>query len=572
VKNKILALLMTVVICMANITFVHAEEDTGIHLLPDGANGAITVSGEIAGAEYGDSLLVLSFINLGTDFESAEDDIEEFRDVTNTYRENGVVKYEFDKLYLPDSLDTATYKIVISGEDLSTPLTKEYTYYNPYDVRDAIEALSLAAKADVYDTLASKIDILGMDKSLFATVQEDGKASFSEIMKNDADYSGQASEDDDRAVVISANQTILTRIEPVYRKAIAAGSFISLKNSDDVNNWLNKYYTELGFDDSAEENGITPFLNKVKNTTDFINRIVDATGEMTIEEIKTYIYESALLATIKERTDTDVAKMFNKCSTHFPEIDMDGFSKLSEVKQSMVIDFVSDNSYSSIANAVKAFNDKVIDVTKPDNDDDDDYRGGGGGGGIRVPSVIPSQTEKPTESKVFNDIDNVLWARDAIDYLYKKGIVNGKASGVFAPNDEVTRAEFIKMVVEALGLEKSDVDIPFGDVAADSWYASYVKAAYKAGVVNGDDSGLFNPEAKITREDMVTILYRAMGENPKDAELNFADKETISDYAKEAVAHFAKTGIVNGMGDGRFGARESATRAQTAVIIYRIIK
>ena len=574
-KNKILALLMTVVLCIGIITFVYAEEGTGIYILPDGGNGAITVSGEITGAVYGDSLLVLRFINLGADLESAEDDTELFRDVTNTYRENEVVKYKFDKLYLPDSLDTATYKIIISGEDLSTPLTTEYKYYNPYDVRDAIEVLSLAAEADIYDTLASKIDVLGMDRSLFATVQEDGKASFSALMKNEADYSGQASEDDERAIVIAANQTILTRIEPVYNRAIAAARFISLKNSDGVNNWLTEYYTELGFDDSAEENSITSLLNKVKNTTDFINRIVNATGEMSIEQIKTHIYESALLATIKERSDTDVAKMFNTHSMYFPNIDIVGFSKLSDVDQSRVIEYISDNSYPSIADTVKAFNGKVDEIANPDPDDDDDdsYRGGGG---FRVPSVIETPTEKPTDTstddRVFNDIDGVLWASDAIEYLYEKGIVNGKASGVFAPNDEVTRAEFIKMVVEALGLDKSDVDMPFGDVAADSWYASYVKAAYKAGVVNGDDNGLFNPEATITREDMVTILYRAMGENSKDAELNFTDEETISDYAKEAVAHFAKAGIVNGMGDGRFGARESATRAQTAVIIYRIIK
>lgn len=571
-KNKILSLLITVVICIGTITFVHAEEDTGIYILPDGGNGAITVSGEIAGAVYGDSLLVLRFINPGANLESAEDDIEEFRDVTNTYREDGVVKYKFDKLYLPDSLDTATYKIIISGEDLSVPLTTEYKYYNPYDVRAAIETLSLAAKADIYDTLASKIDVLGMDKSLFAAVGADGKASFSALMKNEADYSGQASADDERAIVIEANQTILTRIEPVYQRAIAAGRFMSLKNSDEVNNWLDEYYTELGFDDSAEENSITSFLNKVKNTTDFINRIVDATGEMTIEQIKTHIYESALLATIKERSDTDVANMFNTHSMYFPNIDIVGFSKLSEVEQSVVIDYISDNSYPTIADAVKAFNDKVYEIANLDDDDDDSYSGGGG---YRVPSVRGTSvepTDTSTDDRVFNDIDSVLWASDAIEYLYEKGIINGKASGVFAPNDEVTRAEFIKMVVEALGLDKSDVDMPFGDVAADSWYASYVKAAYKAGVVNGDDNGFFNPEATITREDMVTILYRAMGENSEDAELNFTDEETISDYAKEAVAHFAKAGIVNGMGDGRFGARESATRAQTAVIIYRIIK
>jgi len=575
VKNKILALLMTVVICIGTIAFAYAEEDTGIYILPDGGNGAITVSGEIAGSVYGDSLLVIRFINPGTDLESAADDIEEFRDITNTYRENGVVKYKFDKLYLPDNLDTATYKIVVSGEDLSVPLTTEYTYYNPFDVRGAIEALSLATKADIYDTLASKIDVLGMDKSLFAAVREDGKASFSALMKNEADYSGQASADDERATVIAANQTILTRIEPIYQRAVAAGRFMSIKNSDEVNNWLNEYYNELGFDDSAEVNSITLFLNKVKNTTDFINRIVNATGEMSIEQIKTYLYDSALLATIKERSDTDVANMFNKCSMYFPNIDMVGFSKLSEVDKSRVIDYISDNSYPSIADAVKAFNDKVYEIANPDDDDDDSYSGGGGGG-FRAPSVTETPTEKPedtlTDDKVFNDIDSVLWASDAIDYLYQKGIVNGKAMGVFAPNDQVTRAEFIKMVVEALGLDKSDADMPFTDVAADSWYASYVKAAYNAGVVNGDDNGLFNPEATITREDMVTILYRAMGENSKDTELNFTDEETISDYAKEAVAHFAKAGIVNGMGDGRFGAQESATRAQTAVIIYRIIK
>ena len=137
-------------------------------------------------------------------------------------------------------------------------------------------------------------------------------------------------------------------------------------------------------------------------------------------------------------------------------------------------------------------------------------------------------------------------------------------------NANVTRAEFIKMVMAAMGSKATEAGECFNDVAAEAWYAPYVNAAYFEGLVLGDEKGNFYPEAPITREDMTVILYRAL-KATAGGSVSFTDEAEISDYAKTAVEYFASNGIVNGLGDGRFGAKENATRAQTAVIIYRIL-
>ena len=127
------------------------------------------------------------------------------------------------------------------------------------------------------------------------------------------------------------------------------------------------------------------------------------------------------------------------------------------------------------------------------------------------------------------------------------------------------------MITVAMSLKSSGSETPFSDVSADDWYAPYAAMAYKEGIVLGDSEGKFNPGDNITREDMVTILYRAMKVTEANMTPNFNDADEISSYAKSAVAYFGSKGIVNGMGDGSFAPKAGATRAQAARILYNII-
>ncbi len=226
----------------------------------------------------------------------------------------------------------------------------------------------------------------------------------------------------------------------------------------------------------------------------------------------------------------------------------------------------------------------AIDGYKGDDDDDDDddkqsnVRNPGKGGnknygsGITVPSAPVTQPQ--AINTYFSDLADASWAIEAINYLAEKKVLAGKSQGVFAPNDNVTRAEFAKILVTAFGLTQK-ADIAFTDVSADSWYYDAVSIAVGSGIAKGMSDDRFGPEENITRQDMSVMLMnaariaKAMAE--ADGNLNFPDEAEISDYAKAAVSTLSKAGIINGMGDGSFAPKAFATRAQAAKLVHALL-
>ena len=212
--------------------------------------------------------------------------------------------------------------------------------------------------------------------------------------------------------------------------------------------------------------------------------------------------------------------------------------------------------------------------------------GGGGGGGTGAPSVsyTPTSTvkepdsliKKTEEEIVFNDIDNVPWAKQAILYLYDIGVINGRDAQTFAPNDLITREEFVKIIVTALGIETEKKDITFSDVDKDAWYYPYIISAAGEGIIKGNGDGCFGTGQFITREDMAVIIknacdYRKIKIEEKYTKV-FADEDEVSDYAKAAVRSLFFGGLINGTGDNKVSPKESATRAMSAQIVYNMMK
>lgn len=176
---------------------------------------------------------------------------------------------------------------------------------------------------------------------------------------------------------------------------------------------------------------------------------------------------------------------------------------------------------------------------------------------------------------VFDDIDSVEWATVAIHGLADRGIINGKEPRKFAPNDSVTREEFVKILIGAMNLsDEAYAQNNFTDVSDNAWFVSYVNIAYEKGIVNGVGNSMFGTGNNITRQDMVVMLYNAL--KYKNAEfatktLDFADSEQIADYAKEAVSVLYGMGAINGVSATEFDPLGTATRAQAAKVIYGVI-
>lgn len=213
--------------------------------------------------------------------------------------------------------------------------------------------------------------------------------------------------------------------------------------------------------------------------------------------------------------------------------------------------------------------------------------GGGGGGGGRAPAStviddIIYQNGNENVSKetlnfdIFEDISGCPWARDAIVYLAEKGIVSGKAENMFYPDDNITRAEFAKLLVEAFANDAPNSDVSmFTDVEAGSWYAEYIGKIVGAGIAKGCGNNIFGTNDCITRQDMAVMLFNASKYYGLSIETvtdtYFADENTIAAYAKESVRALHSKGIINGFDEYTFGPCEYATRAQAAKLIYGIL-
>ena len=243
----------------------------------------------------------------------------------------------------------------------------------------------------------------------------------------------------------------------------------------------------------------------------------------------------------------------------------------NQVYQELVFEgmWADRNIITDYASAAANFK-KHIDIQKQAADDaagsQGDFSGGGGSYSTGTIGTVPAPVVPAT---AFNDIQN-HWAKASIEAMYTKGLVNGFGDGSFKPEQNVTRAEFAKMIVGLLGLDASG-DADFDDIADNSWYNGYVAAAAKAGIVKGAD-GKFNPNLYITRQDAAVMLARVLeykGQAMNTKAIDFNDSVKIADYAKNSVNGMANLGIISGY-NGGFAPLDNTTRAQAATLLQRV--
>lgn len=175
----------------------------------------------------------------------------------------------------------------------------------------------------------------------------------------------------------------------------------------------------------------------------------------------------------------------------------------------------------------------------------------------------------------FKDLASYSWAEQAINIMAAKGIIGGKATDKFSPADNITRAEFAALISRMLKYnEDIQGNLTFSDVKADNWFYKPVLTVCMNGLINGKSSTNFDPNGNITREEMSKIIGLVLAQSSykkQDKKLltKFSDGSTIASWAEEGAAISIYNGVIQGAND-RFNPKANATRAEAAVMLYRL--
>ena len=331
-----------------------------------------------------------------------------------------------------------------------------------------------------------------------------------------------------------------------------------------------------GTDDDYEENNedVYPILKVIAkdNEADIEN----------LNDIRDIFYQAQGLATINTKDAGTVTEFVLKYGDELG-LDLNKYNeyvrKYGEV--TVNLDFIGRN-FTKPSQFLQAFEDSkkaIDDANKPSG-------GGGGGGGfsggkdeIKGEGTTITDLPAPEEPKLpevsFGDVADSHWAKEYVIKLAQYEVITGFEDGTFRPEDLVTKEQFVKMVVEAFGIQSDARAIKFTDVDASHWAKDYIGIAVNKGIINGNSETEFGIGENLSRQNAAVIIARVADLAGYTLETgngtSFSDKADIAPYALDGVTRLSNAGIINGMGDGTFAPGGTLTRAQAAKILYMII-
>ena len=195
----------------------------------------------------------------------------------------------------------------------------------------------------------------------------------------------------------------------------------------------------------------------------------------------------------------------------------------------------------------------------------------------KINSLTNSSYSVIWNPKTFKDVEK-HWAKSAVNDMGARLVISGVGKDMFEPDKDVTRAEFAAIIVRAMGLKPGIGDNQFKDVKSSDWYSGYVKTACDYKLISGYSADTFGPTDKISREQAMTIIAKAMditglkaNESTNQME-SFIDFVNAHAYAKTSINACISTGVVSGKGKSLIAPKDNITRAEVAAIIQRLLQ
>lgn len=564
--KKIITAALILAFCIQNASAMEnlkAHYDTGTDI--------VTVSGT---DEAGKSIMI---VVPGKDEQGRTlllEDITEAGSIFNKIKIFGETKTDEDGNFVktfrmnPQS-DNGTYTVYIGANALEDAESITFSYTNPATVAGYIAEINSADKDTVGGKIEAYADALQLDLTNW-NLQGEKKSEtarlFAEVIRPTAGYklTGEIQKGIEQAIAL----------EKLNSCADAASVKTELEAYAELLNIDLSVYKNVGNEQTKEnkQNKICEEVLTVLPVSD-LAAFSEKLGEIAFTADITAPEDWATLQGMMTATYKDRLKNITAWSKY--ELLTDKAAVFKEIYKT---------SFASVLEAETLFNAKAEAKYLLQNSSSGSGSGGGGssGGGStnktnNVTINIPKPTEeiKPSDVKdLFDDINDASWAKSDIEKLARKNVISGDGTGNVYPNRTVTREEFITMVVKAFEFNSGDAELKFTDVQSGAWYEGFVKTAFESGLISGISEDKFGIGEEITRQDMAVILARTaekLGIQMTAGEESFSDMSSAADYAKDAILRMKESGVITGMSDGSFRPEEKATRAQTAVMINRLL-
>ncbi len=522
-------------------------------------NATITVTGTIPGASYGDSVGIYVLLPGKTSADVDVTDGEKFKKAVAGFAAGLTDKDgNYEVVIGLDGLGEGDYTILASSKKLAEDEDLVYYFASKEAKLDFIEELK-----DVVNTPGSTST--DVKNKLALTSADSANAKLLGIGASDlilnVDGAGLA---EVLYAMVKEDPTILT---PDYPSDFVADLGVAALIQS-----LNEGTGDITDARLTLDEKYVATYNSLEDTTksSFVKTYMKGKGLNSLEDVNEVFCDGVILAALNTAKGW---KDYENIIVNHGEslgIDMDDYEDLK--KPSDVTNELKDK-YTSVETFVKDVNDAIEDLLS-----DKKSGGGSGGGGLSVGGTLPTGNvtldtflpEKPS----FTDVEESHWAYESIIGLAETGAVSGRGDGSFGPELDVTREEFVKMAVVALGITVDGAkDTSYTDVNASAWYAPYLSAAEKAGIISGIGEGKFGVGRTITRQEAAAILYRIATKLDKKftpATLAFSDDASIADFAKEAVYALKGAGIISGVSAREFAPLANCSRAQSAKLIYEL--
>lgn len=483
---------------------------------------------------------------------------------------------------LSDDSETGNYDVSIGlyGEK---KIYGNIFYATAEEVSTLLDTINDEEKSndDIRKIVDDRINVLNITEGEYKKVDSKGKENIAKALADNRPYEN------------------LSEAKAVVYNTLAIEIFRCGKNADDIAAAFENYKDVYNI--NAENTKCFELFGKLGKEADYQkNKAVayELMAEFDVssnEEIYDAFDDAVFLAAIKCAKDPSSIERYLEDSAYEDVIDFD-LSIYNKSKKETTAKYIYSqddiNSMDDLEDAIEASY-KEQNKKKPSSSGGSGGSGGSSGGGIvnQAPVFVADKTESDNKEEttdknneenkepvksVFSDLENVGWAREAIEYLYEKDIISGVSENNFNPDGKITREQYILMLVKALGLLDEAAECEFSDIKPGHWAYNAVASAYDKKIVSGVSADNFGVGNAITRQDLSAVTYRAiMYKGDKDIsskELEFTDKDIIAGYAKESIENMVAWGYINGYPDGRFAPLGNATRAEAAQIIYSIIK